>query len=99
MTGEDHADDRSIVGDVKAGVDDALVVRGSSGAGEVRKPGDLVVQANDQAVDRTDGAQCDVVGTIVTLFSDEHDRFVEFVVDYGSGKFLTCSVDKCVIDV
>lgn len=96
MSGKDHRNDRPVVRNVKAGVCQGFVVRSSAGSGEVCEPGDLVVEADEQPVERSDGAQGDVVRPVVGLLFEEYDGFVLLVKDHMVDEVDTDRIDNVV---
>lgn len=97
--GNDHADNRAVVGDVEACVEFRFVLRSKACLFEVRKPGNLVIQTDDKAVDRADGTHGDIVGTVVGLFLQEDQGFFKFVSHNVVDKSLADLVDKFVRNV
>lgn len=96
MSGKDHRNDRPVVRNVKAGVCQSFVVRGSAGSGEVCEPGDLVVEPDEKAVERSDGAQGDVVRPIVGLLFEEYEGLVLLVKDHMVDELDPDSIDNVV---
>ena len=96
MSGKDHRNDRSVVRNVKAGVCESFMIRVSPGLGEVCEPGDLVVQADDQPIERPGGAEGDVVRPVIGLLFEEHDGLVLLVKDDMVDEVDTDGVDNVV---
>lgn len=96
MGGKDHRNDRSVVGDVEAGVCETFVVRRKSAGVEVSEPRDLVEQSYDESVDGADGASGDVVWAVVSLLADEGEDLVDLVGDYVDDELFADLVDKLI---
>lgn len=99
VSGKDHANDRSVVGDVEAGVCKGFVLWNVAGAGQVCEPRDFVEETDDEAVDRSGGAAGDVVGPVIRLLFTEDDKLVCFVGDDVVDEVDACDVDKVVGNV
>lgn len=99
LSGKDHANDRSVVGDVKAGVCEGFILRSRRGGGKVGKARDLVEQSDDQTVGRADGAAGNVVGPVIRLLFTEDDELVCLVLDDGVHEVDADGVDKVVGNV
>jgi hypothetical protein len=96
MSGKDHRNYGAVVGNVETGVCKGFVFRNPIGGREMSETSDLVVQTNDQAVDRADRATGDVVGTVVGLLFEENEELVSLVGEYVFNKIVSDCADKLI---